>query len=283
MPKEIKRDEKWALIKAPSIPGCFYTFLIFYEGIFIGSFFIAIGGWKWSIFPILYLLSGVFIYQKSKQIAKEKLGFNSTFILPKTTFQSIEAGLLVILLVQPLPTLFLIIGILEKQVFIFPGLFFSILPAYMGIQVLKEVVENKSLINKFGESRIISDTYIFQKGEVIGLFFQNKKLINYTNEITVTLRNIEEKISPVRDEKDPTKILKQHKFYCHFEQSRDYALEVDKIGLVFDLPRTNCLATNYTPENPIYWEITIENEACDFHHRFIIDVLAIPDDNKGGL
>lgn len=119
----------------------------------------------------------------------------------------------------------------------------------------------------------LHDDYLFYKGEVIGLFFQNEELINYTDEITVTLRNIEEKFVPVRDAENPRKVTKEHKFYCHYAQTRNYTLETNKVGLVFELPSTNCFTTDNERKNPKYWEIAIKNEACGFHHRFIIDVL----------
>ena len=94
--------------------------------------------------------------------------------------------------------------------------------------------------------------------------------MKYTDSILVTLRNIEEK--PMNDGPTIGGDYPEKKFFSHFEQSRKYDLENNKIGLVLDIPIEAGFETEYDAEYPIYWELEVKNEECGFHHRFIIDI-----------
>ncbi len=287
MPKEIKRDAKWKVIEDVNMGCSFFPPLAISITLFLAvlatiDFVLAkLIGVGIMFIIVCYLFTRFVIKSKAK---KNRYTASNGIMV----FSSFEEQVLISLPILFLCALFLFISFFNA---IYVCLFF-ILPitsvfifgfGELFLKGCKDVLVQIKLALKFGTSKLIHEDYFFKKGEVIGMFFQNEKLINYTDEITVTLKNIEEKFVPVRDTKNPRKVTKEHKFYCHYVHTRKYTLEAKKIGLVFKLPLTNCLATNYIPENPIYWEIEVKNEACGFHHRFIIDVLAIPDDNKGNL
>lgn len=287
MPKEIKRDTKLRVIKESNM-GCI-GLPFFFLPIILGLAFIASADFilaKLITMGIIVVVLGyMVIRQKTLNTAKRNpyIFSNKTLV-----FLPFEWEILLSLPILLTCLLFLVLTF-YNAIYVFIFLILPVTGVFiynfgkMFLVGCSNVFTQIKLALKFGTSKLLHDDYLFYKGEVIGLFFQNEKLIKYTDEVTVTLKNIEEKFVPVRDAENPRKVTKEHKFYCHYTQTRNYALEINKVGLVFELPATNCFATDNEPKNPKYWEIAIKNEACDFHHRFIIDVLDIPDDNKGDL
>jgi len=198
--------------------------------------------------------------------AENKFGIQSDFTAPQSTFSLIEDDLYGIIIFSPFVILSIMWGISSPDgsttvVMLLIGLLLLIYLCFMVREIFIKIKEQKASIKKFGTSYLINDSYIFDRGETVGLFFQNDNLIKYADTIMVTLRNIEEK--PMNDGQAMRQSVSEGKFFSHFEQSRQYDFENNKIGLVLEIPKEEGFETEYG-------ELEVKNEECGFHHRFII-------------